>query len=113
MSTVGQTTTTTDLTPADGQTRLEAQRPLVVLDVHQPDEYRQGHVAGSILIPLDQLAQRLVELPNDCPIAAICRSGNRSGVATELLRRAGFDVYNVTGGMLRWERNGLPVERTP
>ncbi|HEY0736181.1 MAG TPA: rhodanese-like domain-containing protein [Herpetosiphonaceae bacterium] len=109
----GQTTTTTDLTPASVQAQVNAQPPLLVLDVRQPDEYRQGHVAGSILIPLDRLAQRLAELPTDRPIAAICRSGNRSGVAVEVLRRAGFEAYNVTGGMLRWERDGLPVERAP
>lgn len=111
MFTLGQTTTT-DLTPSDVHTQLSAQQPLLVLDVRQSDEYRQGHVADSILIPLDQLARRLAELPNDRRIAVICRSGNRSGVAVDTLQRAGFDAYNVTGGILRWEREGLPVERS-
>jgi rhodanese-related sulfurtransferase len=85
---------------------------LLVLDVREPDEYRQGHVAGSTLIPLNQLSLRIDELPRERPIVAICRSGNRSGVAAGLLMRAGFqDVANVTGGIIRWQQQGLPVER--
>lgn len=104
-------TTTADWTPADLQARLSADEQLLVLDVRQPDEYREGHVRGSVLIPLDQVALRSGELPRDRPIAVICRSGNRSGVATAMLHRAGFDAHNVAGGILRWQREGLPVER--
>lgn len=107
----GRKTTTTDLTPADVQKQLKEDQALLVLDVRQPDEYTQGHVADSLLIPLDQLAHRTADLPRDRPIAVICRSGNRSAVATSILRRAGFDAHNVAGGMLRWEREGLPMER--
>jgi rhodanese-related sulfurtransferase len=63
------------------------------------------------LIPLDQLALRLDELPKDREIVVVCRSGNRSGVATALLERAGFDAINLEGGMIAWQKEKLPLER--
>jgi rhodanese-related sulfurtransferase len=41
----------------------------------------------------------------------VCRSGNRSGQATEILRQAGFDAHNMEGGMISWEQAGLDVQR--
>ena len=78
----------------------------------EPDEYAEGHIAGSTLIPLGQLANRISKLPQDRPIVAVCRSGNRSSVALSVLTRAGFtNVLNLRGGMLAWARGGLPVKR--
>jgi rhodanese-related sulfurtransferase len=91
--------------------RLANDDHVFMLDVRQPDEYREAHVGGSTLIPLDQLVQRLDELPRDRQIVAICRTGNRSGVATGMLRRAGFDAINLKGGIVQWQKRGLPVER--
>lgn len=106
-----KTATAAETTPQEVARRLAQGEQLLVLDVRQPDEYAEGHVGGSTLIPLDQLALRLDELPKDQEIAAICRSGNRSGVATGLLQRAGFKAINVKGGMLAWQKQTLPVER--
>ena len=101
-----------DATPQDLAARLQQGENILVLDVRQPAEYREGHVRGSQLVPLDQLAQRIDDLPRDRPIVAMCRSGNRSGVATGMLKRAGFtDVSNLKGGILAWQQQGLPVER--
>jgi len=84
----------------------------LVLDVREPWEYAQGHVPGSVLIPLGQLAARVGELPQDTPLYVICRSGNRSVTASELLIAAGKrDVRNVEGGMIAWQRAGLPMSR--
>lgn len=92
--------------------RVSGGEPIVILDVRQPDEYRDAHVAGSKLIPLPELSRRLDELPRDKPIVAICRSGNRSGQAVQTLARAGFtNVSNLEGGIIDWQRQGLPVER--
>ncbi len=108
----GRKAATRDITPQDVQARRAQGEDVVVLDVRQPEEYRHGHVAESTLIPLDQLALRLDELPKDRPVVAVCRSGNRSNVATGILKRAGFDALNVKGGMLAWEQANLPVERS-
>jgi rhodanese-related sulfurtransferase len=84
----------------------------LLLDVREPDEYAQGHVPGAILIPLGQLDQRLPEIARykNQPVALICRSGNRSAKAQKLLEQAGFSAAaNVEGGMIAWQRSGLPV----
>lgn len=100
---------TTDITAGDLAQRLQGGETLYLLDVREPWEYSQGHIAGSQLIPLDQLSFYLRQLPRDRTIVAVCRSGNRSGVATGLLRRAGYDVLNLRGGVVDWTRAGLPL----
>ncbi|MGQ0741392.1 MAG: rhodanese-like domain-containing protein [Alphaproteobacteria bacterium] len=84
-----------------------------VLDVREPSEYAGplGHIEGAKLVPLGQLAARAKELPKDKPIVAVCRAGGRSAQATVILQKAGFErVANLTGGMLRWKEEKLPVE---
>jgi len=92
--------------------RINANTGIYVLDVRTPEEYTQdGHVKGSTLIPLPELATRLAEIPKDRPIAAFCRSGNRSKVAQDLLLQNGFtDVTNVVGGIGAWRNANLPTE---
>ena len=84
----------------------------IILDVRRQDEYDAGHVEGVVLIPVQELADRLDELPKDKPLYVICRSGNRSMIASEILEKAGFkDIRNVQGGILAWQRAGYPVVR--
>ncbi len=86
----------------------------VLLDVREPDEYSQGHIASSVHIPLSALPHRLTELDKyrSRPLIALCRSGHRSLRAGSLLRRHGFDpVYNLAGGMAAWRDSNLPVRR--
>jgi rhodanese-related sulfurtransferase len=90
---------------------LQSQGALL-LDVREAYEYEQGHAPGSTLIPLGQLEQRLQEISSykDKPVALICRSGQRSGVAQKLLKIAGFSATaNLEGGIIAWQRAGLPV----
>ncbi len=84
----------------------------LLIDVRQPDEFRQGHAADAKLIPLGELASRLKDIPRDRDVLLICRSGNRSGSAQRQLLQLGYDrVWNVTGGMNAWTSAGLPVTR--
>ena len=107
-----RTADSSELTPADVQQRQAAGERLFILDVREPAEYAEGHIAGSTLIPLGQLANRISKLPQDRPIVAVCRSGNRSGAALSVLTRAGFtNVLNLRGGMTAWARSGLPTKR--
>lgn len=98
------------LSPGEAQARLQSNARPIVLDVRQPYEYEAGHVRGARLVPLNRLAQEVASLPTDRPVLCICRSGSRSATATRQLVAAGFDCYNVQGGMLAWQRAGLPVE---
>ncbi|MCC6984946.1 MAG: rhodanese-like domain-containing protein [Anaerolineales bacterium] len=82
----------------------------LVLDVRQPDEFRSGHIAGAKLIPLNELQRKMGELPKGREIVCICASGNRSTSAAKMLAKEGFNVLNVSGGMLAWRRAKLPVQ---
>ncbi|MCL4544637.1 MAG: rhodanese-like domain-containing protein [Chloroflexi bacterium] len=84
----------------------------LIVDVRELEEWIEGHVPGAKHIPLGRLAVKLHELPRDCELLLLCRSGNRSGVAVSLLQRHGFsNVCNVAGGIVAWERAGLPTQR--
>ncbi len=103
-----------DLEPAELSQLLTSpngDRPLV-LDVREPWEFRQGHVPGSLLIPLGELMSRVGELNPEQPVAVICASGSRSQSAAALLAQKGFKaVYNVRSGMGGWRARGLRVEK--
>lgn len=81
-----------------------------VLDVREDSEFQSGHVPEANWIPLGELSSRLSEVPTDKTVVAVCRSGNRSGQATQLLRQAGFDAHNMVGGMNSWTASGFAVE---
>jgi rhodanese-related sulfurtransferase len=84
----------------------------VLVDVREAHEWRAGRAPGARHIPLGQLPEELERLPRTAPVYLICRSGNRSHTAAAYLKQAGFErPINVRGGMLAWERAGLPVER--
>lgn len=82
-----------------------------VLDVREDWEFQSGHVPEANWIPLGELSSRLSEIPADKTVVAVCRSGNRSGQATQLLRQAGFDAHNMVGGMNSWSSQGFSVEQ--
>jgi len=87
-----------------------AKRPLVI-DVRQPEEYQAGHIAGAKLMPLGVIVQRMKELPKDKEIVCVCASGSRSRSATKQLISAGYTVLDMSGGMLNWQRAGLPIKK--
>ena len=80
-----------------------------VLDVRQPEEYREVHVPGAVLIPLATLPDRLDEIPSERPVLVICRSGGRSARAVEWLLAQGVDAVNVAGGTAAWIDGGHEV----
>jgi rhodanese-related sulfurtransferase len=83
---------------------------LQLIDVRQPHEYEAGHIANSEHIELAELAARAQELDPDKSLVFYCRSGARSAMATQAFRRAGFDAYNMSGGLLEWQAANLPLE---
>lgn len=84
---------------------------VVLIDVREQSEYDEVHIPGVTLIPLAEVPQRLDEIPTDKTVIMTCRSGNRSGQATDFLRENGFDnVHNMAGGIGAWQSAGLEVE---
>jgi rhodanese-related sulfurtransferase len=82
-----------------------------LVDCREQYEWDAGRVDGAIFIPLNTLmAGGGPELDASKPVAVICRSGNRSELASTMLQARGFDAHNVEGGMEAWEAVGLPFE---
>ena len=84
-----------------------------VIDVREPGEWdgSLGHIKGSRLIPLGELAARAGEIDKSVPVVTACRSGARSAQAVAILQRQGFaKVANLAGGLIRWRGSGLAVE---
>ena len=84
---------------------------LFVLDVRDPGEFEGelGHLEGAHLIPLDELRDRLDEMPQELPVVAVCQSGKRWAMAAEILLKSGYKrVANVSGGLIQWSRLALP-----
>ncbi|HEX2038773.1 MAG TPA: rhodanese-like domain-containing protein [Acidimicrobiales bacterium] len=86
---------------------LDAGAPVV--DVRRPDEFVEAHVPGARLIPLEELGERLHEIPRDQRVYVICAVGGRSLAAAEALASAGWDAVSVAGGTIRWAEEGRPV----
>ena len=84
-----------------------------VLDVRTQEEWDEYHAPNTTLIPLDELPSRLNELPKDQEIVVVCRSGNRSQQARDILLQAGFNATSMTGGLKEWYAKGYPIEGAP
>ncbi|MFL7868724.1 MAG: rhodanese-like domain-containing protein [Anaerolineales bacterium] len=84
-----------------------------VLDVRTPEEWNEFHAPNTTLIPLDELASRINELPKDQPILVVCRSGNRSQTGRDILVQAGFNATSMVGGLNAWRDSGYPVVSGP
>jgi hydroxyacylglutathione hydrolase len=101
-----------ELSPSDVKSR---QREFKLIDVRRPDEWsgELGHIEGALFATLEtDLDAYLNSLSKDDSYVFICRSGGRSGRATELAQAKGFKkVYNMTGGMLAWNAHGFEVKR--
>jgi phage shock protein E len=82
----------------------------ILVDVRTPEEFNTGHIAGSININVETLANRLDEIPEDQPIVVYCRSGNRSATAANILVNAGFSPVYDLGGIQTWVDDGFPIE---
>jgi rhodanese-related sulfurtransferase len=84
----------------------------VVVDVRRDDEWVTGHVAGAIHIPIDDLPNRIDEVPGDKKLLFICAAGVRSGLACEIAAAMGYStesLYNVEDGTPSWIANNLPT----
>lgn len=99
------------LNPQELSEKLKDAKHPLVIDVRQPEEYQNGHIAAAKLIPLGELKARMQELPKDKEIVCVCASGSRSSSATKMLVDAGYSAINMNGGMLNWQRAGLPVKK--
>ncbi|MEH6937131.1 sulfurtransferase TusA family protein [Bacillus sp. JJ664] len=85
------------------QKKIEDGEKIIILDVRESAEYAFNHIPNAISIPLGELNERMVELRKDSEIYIVCRTGNRSDLASQTLAEYGFtNIYNVVPGMSAW-----------
>jgi adenylyltransferase/sulfurtransferase len=96
-----------DITPEELAAKLAE---VVLLDVREPYEWDVSRLEGAIHIPLQQLPQRLDEVPRDQEIVVYCRMGGRSAHAQHFMQSHGFTrVRNLVGGLIAWARQQDPT----
>jgi phage shock protein E len=91
---------------------LDKNKDVYLLDVRTPQEYSQGRLSGSVLIPVGEFEQRVREVPKDKIIIVYCAVGSRSKPVASFLSQLGYkNVYHMTDGIVGWYRNGFPIQR--
>jgi rhodanese-related sulfurtransferase len=99
-----------EVTVAEAQVLLDENAALVVVDVRTPDEYASGHIEGAILIPVNELADRLDDLSPEDELLIYCRTGNRSTTAMNILAANGFtQLFHMHEGITAWTAAGYPT----
>lgn len=99
-----------NVSPDDAYSMVSKDDNLYLLDVRTPGEFQQARLEGARLIPIDQLVNRLTELPKDRPILVYCAVGSRSAQVVNYLARHGYaEVYNLYGGIYSWAQKGYPI----
>ncbi|WP_047154866.1 rhodanese-like domain-containing protein [Aneurinibacillus tyrosinisolvens] len=82
--------------------RLKKGEKLNIVDVREDEEVAAGRIPGAQHLPLSHLPNRVAELDKETDYILVCRSGNRSGRASEWLAENGYKVKSMAGGMLEW-----------
>ena len=97
-----------DLTPEQVKELVDGGALLV--DVRENYEHEAGHIAGSRHVVFSDLTAQAESIERDRPVVFYCRVGNRSAVATQAFKAAGYDARNLAGGLVAWDERGLPLE---
>jgi rhodanese-related sulfurtransferase len=101
----------TDVTPSQAVEVL-AEPGVTIVDVRTPAEFAEGHLPGAVNVDVESgsFEQQIQQLPTDGTYFVYCRSGNRSGVATDQMATLGFtDLYDLQGGIVDWQSAGGQV----
>lgn len=103
-----------ELTPGQAVKVIESVPNLMILDIRTPDEFRSGHLKGARNIDFygRDFAARLAELDRESPYLVYCRTGRRSGVTIDYLKKLEFKkIYHLKDGITGWKSKGLPLVR--
>lgn len=92
-----------EMTAKEVESLINEGKLLNIIDVREVDEVAEGKIPGAINIPLGLVEFRMHELDKSKEYIMVCRSGGRSGRATQFLEDQGHNVINMQGGMLSWE----------
>lgn len=100
--------TQTGLTPEQAEGLIEAGAE--VIDVRRAYEWEGGRLAGARNVEINELTAAADSIPGDRPVLFICRGGNRSSMAADAFREAGYDAHSLAGGIVGWVEAGRPLE---
>lgn len=89
--------------------RLIDEGDVELIDVREPYEVEAGRIEGSRHVQIPELTAAAQELDPERPIVFYCRTGGRSSMATQAFRASGYRAFNLTGGLVAWVGQGLPI----
>lgn len=89
---------------------LRREGSIQLIDVREPHEWEAGRIEGARWLPVGDLAAQAETLDAAVPVVFYCRVGGRSAMAAHAFRRAGYDAFTMTGGLVEWEACGLPLD---
>jgi rhodanese-related sulfurtransferase len=92
-----------EIKPEEVAKKVNSNERVSIIDVREDEEVAQGKISGATHIPLGELPDRLDEIDQSTEHIMVCRSGGRSGKAYQFLEEQGYNVRNMTGGMLEWK----------
>jgi rhodanese-related sulfurtransferase len=100
------------ITPLQAKSLIETRADLQIVDVRSPEEFRQGALPGSVLIPFWDFMKGRYDLPKDKPLLLVCAVGGRSLAVGQLLSTKGYrEIYNLKGGLDAWVEQRVPLPR--
>jgi len=103
-----ETSTETEIAPGRAVELIES--GAAVIDVRRPYEWEAGRIGGAVHIEMNELPSEAEAVPRDRPVIFYCRSGSRSALAAAAFREAGWDAYNLDGGLQAWVEQGHELD---
>lgn len=101
-----------NISPKQAKELIDKEKDIFVLDVRTREEYNEVHIKDANLVPIQDLDQNISKIPKDKKLIVYCTSGKRSTKACEILKNKGLkELYNVVGGISRWQTEDYPVEK--
>lgn len=102
-------TSTPRITAKELESMRSQQSAVLIVDVRSESEWNSSHIDGSLNMPLNQVRERAAELPKDRQLVVHCAGGYRSAIAVSLLEQAGYQAWDLIGGLAAWNALGLPA----
>jgi rhodanese-related sulfurtransferase len=99
------------LSPQEARSMMASRPELLVVDLREPAELKEGYIEGSVLIPVSDLSKGSKSLPSNQPLLLVCAVGGRSyGVGRYFSLKGYPEIYNLQGGIDNWKKAGLPLK---
>ena len=105
---MAETDTSIHLSPAAAAELIQGGAEAI--DVRTDPEWDAGRIEGARHVEMNDLTVAAESIDRKDPVVFYCRTGNRSGMAAEAFRQAGWDAFHVEGGLVAWVEAGLPIE---